>query len=93
MTDVYFKSRFPCWMYQLFSTSLTSPDEFLSTFGITLSGPFVVDLKFPSVVHTFKHHTTAIDISDDSEMMVCNDGESLQVYEVSNKTVTHMLGI
>ena len=78
-------------MYQLFSTSLTSQNEFFSTFGITLSGPFVVDLNFPSVIHTFKHHTTAIDISDDSEMMVCNDGESLQVYEVSNKIATHML--
>ena len=78
-------------MFQLVSASLTLQNEFSSTFGVTLSGPFVVDLKFPSVVHTFKHHTTAIDISDDSEMMVCNDGESLQVYEVSSKIVTQTL--
>ncbi|XP_067929289.1 NACHT and WD repeat domain-containing protein 2-like [Watersipora subatra] len=46
------------------------------------TGPLVCDLKYPSLIHTFTHHSTAIAISDDSEIMVCNDGHSLYVYEL-----------
>jgi len=46
-------------------------------------GPYVVDLLYPSLVHRLKHHSTALAVSHDGEIMVCNDGQCLHVYEVS----------
>ncbi|KAF6039480.1 hypothetical protein EB796_002212 [Bugula neritina] len=46
------------------------------------TGPYVVDLLYPSLIHRLKHHSTALAVSHDGEVMVCNDGQCLHVYEL-----------